>query len=314
MTKISIVIPVKNGMDTLPKAIEGIKSQTCFDDCEVVIIDSGSSDGSVAFLEQFPFVRVIPIDPKTFNHGMTRNLGVQNAKGDFVVLTVQDAVASDEFWLETMLLHFKDSQVAGVCGHQIVPHESDKNPHEWFRPQSKPRIKSVQFKNKSDFDALSPQDQRNACSWDDVNAMYRKSVMEQIPFEKVAFGEDMLWAKAALEHRHKLIYDYAARVNHYHYQFPNYTYKRVLITNVFIYKCFGLVRNKLFRPKDYALIVYRNFKWGLHPKWIAHNFNILSKRNQATKTFLKAIKNNTLPELEHSLALNVPMGKQNTTI
>jgi rhamnosyltransferase len=313
MPKISIIIPVKNGMDTLPKAIEGIQKQTLFSECELVVVDSGSTDGSVSFLEQFPFVRVIPIDPKSFNHGATRNLGVQNAEGEFIAMTVQDAVPSDAFWLENMLRHFKDFEVAGVCGQQIVPHDADKNPHEWFRPQSNPIIKIVQFKKKVDFEGLTPKEKRTACGWDDVNAMYRKSVLEQLPFETVAFGEDMLWAKAALERGHKLIYDYAVRVNHYHYQFPEYTYKRVLITNVFIYKCFGLVRSRLYGLKEYALIVYRNIKWGLHPKWIWHNFEILSNHNKATKTLLKALENNTLPELEQSLALNVPLGKQNTT-
>lgn len=308
---ISIVIPVKNGMYTLPQAIEGIQKQTLFSECEVVIIDSGSTDGSVEYLKQFEFVHVIGIDPKTFNHGETRNLGVQYTSGEFVVMTVQDAVASDEFWLERMLKHFRDDTVAGVCGQQIVPHHPNKNPHEWFRPQSESQIKTVQFNSKSEFDALSPQEKRNVCGWDDVNAMYRKSAMEQIPFETVAFGEDMLWAKAALEQGHRLIYDYAVRVTHYHYQFPEYTFKRVLISNVFIYKCFGLVVSKRFTLKDYVLVIYRNFKWGLHPKWILHNFKILGSYNKATKTLLDALKNDTLSDLEQSLALNVPMGKQN---
>src|SRR5690606_29901992 len=246
---------------------------TLFSRCEVVVVDSGSTDGSVGFLSQFPFVRVIPIDPKSFNHGATRNLAVQHTKGNYVVMTVQDAMPSDEIWLDRMLRHFEDTSVAGVCGQQIVPHHSDKNPHEWFRPQSDPIIRAVQFKSKADFDSLSPLEKRLACGWDDVNAMYRKNVLEEIPFEPVAFGEDMLWAKAALQQGHKLIYDYSVRVNHYHYQSPDYTFRRVLITNVFIYKCFGLVRNSIYSLKDYALVVYRNFKWRLHPKWIIHNFN-----------------------------------------
>lgn len=308
---ISIVIPVKNGMDTLPEVIDGIQKQTLFPECEVVVVDSGSTDGSVDFLNQFSFVRVISIDPKTFNHGTTRNLGVQHAKGDFVVMTVQDAVPSDNSWLEIMLRHFDDEQVAGVCGQQIVPHDADKNPHEWFRPQSKPTTKRVQFKTKAAFDALSPKDQRAACGWDDVNAMYRKHVMNNIPFEVTAYGEDMLWAKAALQQGHALVYDYNARVNHYHFQFPDYTYRRVLISRVFTYKSFGYAKPQSHSLKSYLMVALRNLKWRLHLKWILHNFKIIYYNRKATRDFLKAIENDTLDDLEKMLALNVPMGKQN---
>lgn len=310
--KISIVIPVKNGMDTLPNAIEGFKKQTLFSDSEVVVVDSGSSDGSVEYLSQFPFVRVIPIDPKTFNHGATRNLGVQHAKGAFVVMTVQDAIPSDELWLETMLRHFKDDTVAGVCGQQIVSHDPDKNPHEWFRPQSTPNIKTVQFKNRADFEALSPKEKRSTCGWDDVNAMYRKSVMELIPFETTVYGEDMLWAKAALEQGHALVYDYNAKVYHYHFQFPDYTYKRVMISKLFTYKNFGYIKPKTYSHKNYFMVVLRNLKWKLHPKWIRHNFNIIYYNRKANKDFLRAIETNCLDTLEKKLALDVPLGKQYT--
>lgn len=309
--KISIVIPVKNGAATIDNCIQSIRRQTIYPDCEIVVIDSGSTDTTLDRLEKYD-VKLIQIPPKSFNHGATRNLGVKHSSGDFVVMTVQDAIATDEFWLERMIKHFQDTEVAGVCGQQIVPHDADKNPHEWFRPQSVSKVIEVQFKNREDFDKLSPKEQRKVCGWDDVNAMYRKSVLEQIPFESVAFGEDMLWAKTALSHRYKLVYDQSARVNHYHFQFPEYTYRRVLISSVFIYKCIGYATPQVFTKRNYGLVLYRNFRWRCHPKWILHNFKIIYNHRKATKKFLFAIETNSIKELEKSLALNVPLGKQNT--
>src|SRR5690606_36067818 len=121
------------------------------------------------------------------------------------------------------------------------------------------------------FESITPQEQKTLCSWDDVNAMYRKSVLEKIPFKSLAFGEDMFWAKQALEEGYKLVYDTSARVAHYHFQYPEYTYRRTLITNIFIYKCFGYIRSSAVGLKDYSLVVYRNFKWGCDLKWISHN-------------------------------------------
>nr|WP_321222060.1 glycosyltransferase [uncultured Psychroserpens sp.] len=311
--KISIVVPVKDGMATLPNFIAGVQKQTLFEDLEIIVVDSASNDESVSYLSQFSFVKLVSIDPKTFNHGATRNLGVSHTSGEFVVMTVQDATPVDEFWLEAMLGHFNDLEVMGVCGQQVIPHHLNKNPHEWFRPQSKGEITSVQFKDKDAFKALTPKQQRKTCGWDDVNAMYRKEALLKLPFEPLMFGEDMLWAKMALENGFKLIFDHNIRVHHYHFQFPSYTYKRVLISKLFIYKCFGYIDDRAPSIKDYALIIYRNFKWKLPLKWIWHNFQIIKNSRAATKDFLKAIKNNTLTDLEQSLALNIPIGKQSNS-
>jgi len=121
----------------------------------------------------------------------------------------------------------------------------------------------------------------------------------------------MLWAKMALENGFKLVYDHNIRVYHYHFQFPKYTYKRVLISKLFIYKCFGYIDGRMPPNKNYAKVNFRNFKWNLPLKWIWHNFQIIKSSRAATKDFLKAIQTNTLDELEKSFALNIPIGKQN---
>ncbi|MGJ5642462.1 glycosyltransferase family 2 protein [Formosa sp. S-31] len=309
MITLSVVIPVLDGMATLPKLFYGLKQQTIYNQIEVIIIDSGSTDGTLEYVKENGVI-LIEISKTDFNHGATRNLGVQRAQGEFVLLTVQDAWTEDPKLLETMLSHFKDSNVAGVCGQQIVPHDTDKNPHEWFRPFSKPKPRFVHFKAHKEFEQLTPKEQRQACIWDDVIAMYRKSVLLDIPFKHVVFGEDMLWAKDVLLQGYTIVYDTTARVNHYHYQFPEYTYKRVLIAHAFIYHNFKLLKNKTYGLKDYLLIIYRNFKWKCHPKWIRHNFNILTNKNKATRKLISAVESNAIEDLLKELAINVPIGQQ----
>jgi rhamnosyltransferase len=90
--KISVVIPVKNGEPWLDECIQGIMSQTLFNQTEIIAIDSGSTDGSLAILEKYP-VRIYNLPPAEFNHGLTRNYGVQLCRGEYVVMTVQDAKA-----------------------------------------------------------------------------------------------------------------------------------------------------------------------------------------------------------------------------
>ena len=214
---ISVVIPVKNGIDTLPSCLDGLFRQTVKDRMEVIAMDSGSTDGTLELLSKYP-VRVHHVPKGEFNHGETRNQGINLAKGTFVVLTVQDATPASDDWIELMLSHFDNPEVAGVCGQQIVRSDADKNPLQWFTPASEAKPFLVQFSNSKDFTTLPGRKKHEYCYWDDVTAMYRKSIKEKIPFKKLMFSEDTLWANDALTMGYAIVYDYRARVYHYHHQ------------------------------------------------------------------------------------------------
>ncbi|MBN2167017.1 MAG: glycosyltransferase family 2 protein, partial [Marinilabiliaceae bacterium] len=141
---ISIIIPVKNGIATIRQCLDAIYVQTLIDQAEVIVIDSGSTDGTLEVLQQYP-VRLYQIPPEDFNHGDTRNYGVSLAKGDFVVMTVQDAVTTDNKWLEKITQPFNDPQIMGICGRQMIPEEIDKNPGAWTQTFSKPVFKKTSF-------------------------------------------------------------------------------------------------------------------------------------------------------------------------
>ena len=72
--------------------------------------------------------KIINISEGSFDHGLSRNIGVQHATGDFIFFTVQDAWLSTKNLLEKMSSHFNNPDVIAVVGHQAVPHEKDNNP------------------------------------------------------------------------------------------------------------------------------------------------------------------------------------------
>ena len=306
---ISIVVPVKNGIDTLERLIAGIKLQTWFQHIEVVVVDSGSTDGSLEYLKQFDFVNVISIDPKTFNHGATRNLAVQDCKGDLVLMTVQDAWTEDPHLLERMASHFEDQDVVGVVGHQKVPHIKGMNPHKWFRPVGTPKPKKIQFQPE-EFQALSGEQQAKYCRWDNVIAMYRKQALLDMPFATTDFSEDLAWAKAALSQGYALVSDQRNRVNHYHHAFPDYVLKRSFIELYSKKLIFNFADNKRVTFKTYMLTVIRNLKWNLHPKWIVFNFRVYNAQNKAHHLFHKANKKGQkeLDQLYKKLCGVIPQG------
>lgn len=93
---ISIIVPVYNSEKYLFKCIESILNQS-FTDFELLLIDDGSSDNSLQILKEFERKdhRI-----KLFSHAnsgvsYTRNFGIKNSQGDFILF-----IDSDD-WVET---------------------------------------------------------------------------------------------------------------------------------------------------------------------------------------------------------------------
>lgn len=267
---ISVVIPVKNGGPWLDKCIQGIMRQNLFNTTEIIAIDSGSTDDSLKILAQYP-VQVIEILAEEFNHGLTRNYAVNYCKGKYIVMTVQDARPVDEYWLERLLQGFSLTEnVAGVCGQQVVPHEREANPAGWFRPVSEPSCILYQFASAKEFDTLSPLQKKNCCSWDDVTAMYRKDILNKVPFQKITYGEDALWARDALRAGYAIVYNSAAKVYHYHIENSDYTFRRSLTVLYFRYKIFGYIH-------DLPRLTVRSFLSLIKTVWTTDGFSVIER-------------------------------------
>lgn len=297
--RISVVIPVRNGVSRITACIEGILGQTVGVD-EIIVVDSGSTDGTLEILKAYPCVRVIEIDPGDFNHGDSRNLGVRNASGDWVVLTVQDARPSDSRWIERLLEGVTDDEVVAVCGAQVVPHEKDANPVEWFRPVSKPTLKRVQYTSAGEFDALSPAEKLAACRWDDVTSMYRREVLLRLPFQRTRFAEDVIWAKDALRAGYAIVYNPAARVYHFHTETPEFTFRRTLTVMYYRYRSFGYLYDEpgLTLPiLKAARILARENRLSLREKafWTRYVWRNLRASASAIRAFRKAAAEGSAP-------------------
>lgn len=311
--QISVVIPVKNGIATIKDCVEGLLTQTVSERMEIIVIDSGSTDGTLEVLKEYPEVKVISIAPESFNHGGTRNLGVKEARGALIALTVQDAIPESRDGLERMMVHFENPEVAAVSGQQIVSHDLDNNPHEWYRPLNAPQVRQVHFSDTQVFMQLPPEEQFTQCRLDNVNAMYRRSVLEVLPFDQVSFGEDMRWAKRALESGHRLVFDPSCAVAHYHHGTPEYTYKREIAVWYTIYAVFGFNAASTYRTMDYLKVIYRNVKYGVPFKWIPFNFRMMNAVNRAAADFNNAVKKGaeSARQFYQEICSVVPQGEVN---
>lgn len=91
MTKVSIIIPVYNGQDTIKRAIESVLNQS-YKNFELLVVDNGSSDKTVDIVEKIQDSRITLLhSPK--GRSKARNYGLKYAKGQFIAFLDAD----DEF-------------------------------------------------------------------------------------------------------------------------------------------------------------------------------------------------------------------------
>ena len=81
---------------------------------ELILIDNGSTDGTLAFFQSVPGARVIA-NPKNLGFAAGFNAGIEAASGDYVVLLNNDTVVT-EGWLETLLGGFATDPTLGILG------------------------------------------------------------------------------------------------------------------------------------------------------------------------------------------------------
>ena len=80
---VSIVIPTFNRRHFVVDAIESGFNQT-YTNCEVVVVDDGSTDGTAAFLREKYGDRIVLVTQENQGPGVARNSGIAAASGEFV--------------------------------------------------------------------------------------------------------------------------------------------------------------------------------------------------------------------------------------
>ncbi|BAZ22456.1 putative glycosyl transferase [Kalymmatonema gypsitolerans NIES-4073] len=97
MPKVSVVIPAYNAVAYLLEAVESVLKQT-FTDFEVLIVDDGSSDGTVEWVSQIKDPRVRLISQQNQGSSGARNTGITAALGEYIAL-----LDADDIWEPTKL-------------------------------------------------------------------------------------------------------------------------------------------------------------------------------------------------------------------
>jgi GT2 family glycosyltransferase len=123
--KVSIIVPTFNGLGLLKKTIPSLL-KTNYPNIEVIVVDNGSSDGSVSFLSKvYPDVSVISLRE---NKGITIpcNLGASAAHGSLVSFLNND-MEVDPDWLLPLVLAIEFNERVACCDSKYMNYfERDK--------------------------------------------------------------------------------------------------------------------------------------------------------------------------------------------
>ncbi len=208
--RVSVVVRAYNEAQHIGRLLEGIRRQTV-QDLEVVLVDSGSTDDTVAIARGYG-ARVVSISPQEFTFGRALNRGIAAAQGAFIVIASAHVYPVYPDWIERLLEPFQDPRVALTYGKQRGNATTKFSEHQifasWFPDGTGPRYQDHPFCNNA-------------------NAAIRRALWEKHPYDETLPGlEDLAWAKWALSQGYAVVYVPEAEIIHVHDETWRQVYNR----------------------------------------------------------------------------------------
>lgn len=225
--KLSVIIPTRNGQDSLCELLAGISIQTLRPD-EILVIDSASDDNTIDIAHEFG-ARVLRIELEAFDHGGTRSMAARMAEGDILVFLTQDVLPVSRQLLEKLVEPIQQSdEITASYARQLPSFDADEIASHLrsFNYPSQSTVKSFDDRNRLGFETVFLS---NSC------AAYRKHSLEAIDYfeSNLIFGEDSNAAGKLLEQDGKIAYAADAQVYHSHNYSWSEEFKRYFDVGVF---------------------------------------------------------------------------------
>jgi rhamnosyltransferase len=200
-TRISIVIRTLNEALHLDELLVSIKAQQTHGwDIEIILVDSGSSDGTLKIAKQHG-CKILHIARKDFSFGRSLNMGCSEAMGDILVIISGHCVPNDQNWLENLCQPIFRGLADYTYGRQVGGSKS------FFSEQ---QIFGKYFPEQSSI----PQE---GFFCNNANAAILKSAWDRYRFDEDVTGlEDMELAKRLVQDGRYVAYVAEATVSHHH--------------------------------------------------------------------------------------------------
>ncbi len=250
MPGVSILMRTRDAGPRFEEVLSAVRSQD-WHDYEIVVVDSGSRDGTVELAGSFG-ARIVHLEPREFTHARSMNLGFESSRGHLVVSLSQDATPVSGNWLGALVSAIQPGNVAAVFGRQVP------------RP-------GCFYVERSEIQRAYPESgDEPRTLFSNVNSITRRELWERRPFdESLRIAEDQDWVLWAQSQGFVIGYEPGAVVLHSH----DYSVSQ------FFRRC---------HEEGRALAAFRGYRPGLRsillgwPRQVAVDFDALLRSRNLT--------------------------------
>ena len=207
---VSIILRSYNEGWALRETLPALQAQE-YRNWELIVIDSGSTDGSVEMIRRANPRHFKQIQSSEYNPSRVMNWGMQVASTEYGIFLNADATPQGDNWLRPLVTALSDRKTAAVFGRQIP------------RPD-------CQAVYACDYDRCFGHF-RESAGWDHffsmVSSGLRKDIWAQRGFlEKLQYAEDDEYTRWARDQGYRVVYCPGSVVMHSHNYTPQQAYKR----------------------------------------------------------------------------------------
>lgn len=174
----SIIVVNWNGLRHLPECLDSLKAQS-FRDFETVVVDNGSTDGSLAYLMGRPEVGLVPL-PENVGFAAGNNAGLAEASGEYVV-TLNNDTKAEPGWLAELVAVADRHPEAGMVGCRIMSYHAPDRIDSLGMAICRDGMSRGGFRGEP-FSTLSLPAVKEILFPSACVALYRRAMLEEIGF------------------------------------------------------------------------------------------------------------------------------------
>ena len=255
---VSVIIPTYNPGAQLETLLQRLKTQRRIRRIEIIIIDSGSTDGTELLSKQYG-AYFFPIPHENFTHSYARNKGASQATGELLLFMTQDALPVNEDWMYHLAEPILSGQAVAVSCMEQCPEDTDLyyKAASWNHAKYQGVLEGSRISRFSENDSVD--DLRAKSSLNDVTSMIRTDVFLRFLY-RYGYAEDLDMGLRLLRAGYSIgLLNTTASV-HGHNRPAGYYMKRGFVEAKYLGKICELWKTPIESPGSIARqIVYSNY-------------------------------------------------------